>query len=461
MRRKVTLALSFVLAVAPHASAQSGTTALVGATLVNPGVAPVRDAVVVTRGARIVCAGARAACRVPADARTVDVRGAFVAPGLIDAHVHYSQTAWVDGRPDAFDVRAEMPYETTVGTLVAHPERFHRAALCAGVTSVFDVGGYPWTFDVARASREATDAPRVVAAGPLLSTIDHWVNLPTMRQFVHMRSDSVVRATVRAQAATGAEAIKVWYIDMADSARAKVRPLLELAGAEAARAQLPLLVHATELRTAREALAAGARVLVHSVERDTIDAAFIELAKRNGTIVIPTLTVYEGYEDVYLGRSPAARYPLDCVDAETRAKLERVIPEESRRPYAQYVRSGGMSRNRPTMEENLRRLIAAGVPIAMGTDAGNPGTAHGPSVYREMEAMQGAGMPAAQVFASATVVAARAMGVASEAGTLDAGKRADLVVLEADPTTDVANARRVRMVMRNGRLFRRAELMPR
>jgi len=463
MRRKVTFLLALALLGAPtqHGRAQGGTTALVGATLLNPGATPVRDAVVVTRDARIVCAGARAACRIPAGARTVDLRGAFVGPGFIDAHVHYSQTAWVDGRPDAFDVRAEIPYETAVGTLAMHPERFHRAALCTGLTSVFDVGGYPWTFDVARASREATDAPRVVAAGPLLSTIDHWVNLPTMRQFVHMRSDSVVRATVRGQAATGAEAIKVWYIDMADSLRATVRPLLELAGAEAARAQRPLLVHATELRTAREALAAGARVLVHSVERDTIDDAFIELAKRNGTIVIPTLTVYEGYEDVYLGRSPAARYPLDCVDAATRAKLERVIPEERRRPYAQFARSGRMSRNRPTMEENLRRLLAAGVPIAMGTDAGNPGTAHGPSVYREMEAMQAAGMSAAQVFASATIVAARAMGVADETGTLEAGKRADLVVLDADPTADIAHARRVRMVMRNGRLYEQAELKPR
>jgi imidazolonepropionase-like amidohydrolase len=457
MRRKVAL---LVLGLAQASAAQSGTTALVGATLVNPNAAPIHDAVVVTRGARIVCAGARAACAVPAGARTVDVRGAYVAPGLVDAHVHYSQTGWVDGRPDAFDVRGEMPYESTIGTLRAHPERFHRASLCSGVTSAFDVGGYTWTFDLARATREATDAPRVVAAGPLLSTIDHWVNLPTMRQFIHMRGDSVTRATVRAQAATGAEAIKVWYIDMPDSARAKLRPFLDAAGEEAARAGLPLLVHATELRTAREALAAGAKVLVHSVERDTIDATFIELAKRNGTIVIPTLTVHEGYEDVFLGRSPAARYPLDCVDAATRAKLERVIPEEHRRPHAQYVRSGRMSRNRPTMEENLRRMRAAGIPIAMGTDAGNPGTAHGPSVFHEMETMQKAGMSAAEVLASATIVAARAMGIDGEAGSLEAGKRADLVVLDADPTADIANARRLRLVMRNGRLYRRAELLP-
>ena len=469
MRAAAIATACVVVSVAPALSAQAPSAsrtanapvvALVGGTLVNPNAAPLRDAVVVVRGQRIACAGSRAGCRVPAGARVVDVRGAFVAPGFVDAHVHYSQTGWVDGRPDVIDVREELPYETVVGALHREPERFHRAWLCAGVTSVFDVGGYTWTYDLARATRAATDAPRVVAAGPLLATIDHWVNLPTMRQFLFMRDDSLVVATVRAQAATGAEAIKIWYLDLPDSARAKMRPRLDLAGAEAKRAGLPLIVHATQLRTAKEALGAGAKVLVHSVETDTIDAEFLELAKRNATIVIPTVTVREGYADVFMGRSPAARYPLDCVDAATRAKLARVLPEARRRRGMEAVRSGRMELQRAIIDENLRRMKATGIPIAMGTDAGNPGTAHGPSVYREMEAMQRAGMTAAEVLASATIVAARAMGIADDAGAIEAGKRADVVVLESDPTVDIANARRVRLVMRNGALYRRAALMP-
>jgi imidazolonepropionase-like amidohydrolase len=125
------------------------------------------------------------------------------------------------------------------------------------------------------------------------------------------------------------------------------------------------------------------------------------------------------------------------------------------------VAGGLWDRQRATMEHNLRRLHAAGVPIAMGTDAGNPGTAHGPSVYREMEAMQKAGMRPADVFASATIVAARAMGADREIGSLAAGKTADLVVFDADPSADAANARRVRLVMRRGALYGRGELEPR
>ena len=430
--------------------------ALIGGTLINPGAAPVADAVVLVRGGRIACAGARSDCPVPAGVEIIEVRGKFVGPGLIDAHVHYSQTGWLDGRPDAGDVRAQFPYDSTVGALRAHPERFHRAQLCAGVTSAFDVGGYTWTYDVARETREALDAPRVVAAGPLLSTRDHWVNLPTMRQFIPMTDDSTVRAMVRAQRALGAEAIKVWYLQLPDTAMARARPLLMAAGEEARRVGLPLIVHATQLRTAKDAVAAGAKVLVHSVESQEVDDEFISAARSAGTILIPTLTVYEGYADVRAGRSPAARYPLDCVDPATRAKLEIV------RPDARATGPGAaVTAREQRMARNLVRLHAAGIPIAMGTDAGNPGTAHGPSVYREMEAMQAAGMSARDVFAAATLVAARAMGLDAETGSVERGKRADIVVFGADPTSDAANARQVEVVVRNGAVYGRRELLPR
>jgi imidazolonepropionase-like amidohydrolase len=77
-----------------------------------------------------------------------------------------------------------------------------------------------------------------------------------------------------------------------------------------------------------------------------------------------------------------------------------------------------------------------------------------------MEAMQAAGMSAADVFRASTLTAAQAMGLEREIGTVEPGKRADLVIFEADPTADIANARRVRQVIRSGALYGRAELLP-
>jgi imidazolonepropionase-like amidohydrolase len=436
--------------------------AIVGGTLVNPGAPPVANATVVTLGGRILCAGPSSSCAPPPTAEIVRAEGAFITPGLIDAHVHYSQTGWVDGRPDALDLRAEFPYDSVTSALRREHGRFDRAYLCSGVTSVFDVGGFPWTIPLMQRNEGALDAPRVVAAGPLLATADHWLNTPTMRQFVYMSSDSVVRRMVREMAQFGSRAIKVWYLQRPDSLRPIMRTRLESAGEEARQAGLPLIVHATQLERAKEAVRAGASVLVHSVAPEAIDDELIALLRERETIVIPTLTVYEGYADVYAARSPGQRYPLDCVDGVTRAKLERALPETQRALGLQgLVRSGRADTVFAATARNVRRLHEARIPIAMGTDAGNPGTAHGPSVYREMEALQAAGMPAADVFASATIVAARAMGREREVGTLEATKLADLIVLDADPTIDIANARRVRLVMKGGALYGRAELLPR
>ena len=145
----VTLWAASLLAATPAAA--QGIRAVVGGTLIDgTGSAPVRDAVVLIREGRIHCAGSRAKCQVPRGAARFDARGLWIIPGLIDAHVHFSQTGWFDGRPDAGDLRDSFPYAAVMAGLEAHPERFLSAYHCAGVTSVFDVGGYPWTWALRR-----------------------------------------------------------------------------------------------------------------------------------------------------------------------------------------------------------------------------------------------------------------------------------------------------------------------
>jgi imidazolonepropionase-like amidohydrolase len=470
-RFSASLVLSVVVAAGCQQSGTSGPTktapatasvlSLQHATLINPETRPFPNASVTVSGDRITCAGSATLCPRPPGATVVDLSGAYLGPGLIDAHVHYSQTGWVDGRPDAIDLRAQYPYDSVVRSLETHPERFHRADLCSGVTSAFDVGGFPWTYELARRTRLATDAPQVVAVGPLLSTIT--VDSQMMGQFSFMSDDSVVRAAIRQHRDAGAAAIKVWYIDVPDSLHRWAKAMLLAAGDEVRKLGLRLVVHATELPNAKDALEAGTDVLVHNVDEGVVDEDFLRAAKRNGTIVIPTLTVFEGYADVTLGRSPGLRYPLDCVDPATRQKLERVLSDSVRAPGMKFWSGPGAKGNQllSTSFDNLRRLYHAGIPIAMGTDAGNPGTAHGPSVYREMELMQQAGMPAAAVLSSATIVAAKAIGLEGEVGSITPGKRADLVIFEADPTRDIHNARQVRYVVRNGVLHSHRDLLPR
>jgi len=430
---------------------------LVGATLIDgTGRTPVRDAVIVIREGRIACAGPRTACGIPADSDTLDVRGLWVTPGLVDAHVHYSQTGWVDGRPDAVDVRDRYPYEEVQRRLRLHPEYFHRSWLGAGVTAVFDVGGYPWTVALQAPSERDTRSPHVMAAGPLLSTLDFWLNLPAERQFIYLGSDSVARAGVRYLKALGSAAVKVWFIDTPTRDFADMQRLVEVAGDEAARVGLPLIVHATGLREAKAALRAGAHMLVHSVQDQPLDDEFLRLARRHSTIYCPTLTVLDGYAKLYeSGQGPRLELddPFHVVDSLTAARvagspvaLAGRIESRLSRLNDQRLRTALQQ----VMAANLLKAKRAGIPVAMGTDAGNPLTLHGPAVYAEMEAMRRAGLTPMEVLVASTRNGARAMGRSADFGTVERGKVADLVILGADPVKDVRAWRSPRMVVRGG-----------
>lgn len=430
--------------------------ALVGATLVDgTGVAPLRNAVVLLRAGKIECAGSRKDCPIPEGVTVTDATGAFVTPGLVDAHVHFGQTGWADGRPDALDVREKHPYDGVEAGLQSRPERFLRSYACAGVTAVFDVGGYPWSLSLPKRAGLEPAAPHVRAAGPLLSTIDFWLNLPAERQFIHLKDAEAARTGVRYLASIGSSAVKVWYIVTAEQAVEASAPAVRAAGEEARRLGLPLIVHATGLAEAKEALRAGAALLVHSVSDKPVDAEFLDLAKKANVVYCPTLTVFRGYlrmfESVTSRKAPAVDDPNGCVDAGTRAKLaETATVEPGNLAQKVAARAERTSKLEAVSAQNLAKVRDAGIRIAMGTDAGNPLTLHGPSVYAEMEAMQAAGMKPMEVLVASTRGGASAMGLEKEIGTIEKGKVADLLVLNADPTADIGNVRRVRAVVRGG-----------
>jgi imidazolonepropionase-like amidohydrolase len=445
----------------PAARAQQPV-ALTGATLIDGrGGAPLADAVVVIRDGRIACAGSRRTCTAPFGVRTVDVRGRWLMPGIVDAHVHYSQTGWADGRPDALDMRERFPYIETIAKLKdARP--FYRANLCAGVTATFDVGGFPWTWTLRASTERDSLAPHVSAAGPLLSTRDHWLNVPGERQFLYIGTDSAVQDGARYLIANRTDAVKVWFLAGASSPdTADWKRRIRIAGDMARSAGIPLIVHATGLWQAKEALRAGAKLLVHGVSDRAIDEEFLELARRNGTVYTPTLVVSNGYQQLRARAFDRAAYgeSLACVDPATRAKAFLTDSLPGAPSAEQVARAKETTRQRFALEaDNVRRVHAAGIAVAMGTDAGNPLTLHGPSVYLEMEALHAAGLTPMQVIVAATRNGALAMGRLADFGTIERGKIADLLVLRADPVADIRNARTVELIVRGGTVHRRSDL---
>jgi imidazolonepropionase-like amidohydrolase len=455
------LSTAAVLLVAAAPVLGQSTRAITGATLIDgTGAEPIPDAVLVIRGGRVVCAGTRRACTIPAGADRTDARGTWILPGLIDAHVHFSQTGWFDGRPDAADLRDKYPYPQVVAGLQAHPERFFRSYLCSGITSVFDVGGYPWTWAMRDRGAGDAHAPRIAAAGPLFATIDFWLNLPAERQFIYLSDDSTVRAAVRTHAAFRTDAVKIWYImppQPPDTAR--VQRLVRATVEETHRLGVRVIVHATGLWEAKDAIRAGADVLVHSVDDHPVDAEFVELARSHNVVYITTLMVGEGYLRAGQGTVDGRPYPLDCADSISRALVAGgpVHLPKGKEWWADTSVTRMMEGQLSVAMANAKRVQEAGVTIAAGTDAGNPGTLHGPSIYRELALLRQAGLSPMEVLVAVTRNAARAMGREAEVGTLQLGKAADLVALIADPLEDVQNYQRVSWVMKGGvRVYERS-----
>jgi imidazolonepropionase-like amidohydrolase len=458
--KHVTFLVIFICAISCSSTNQSAQVqVLTGATLFDgTGSDPIENSVVVVKDGKIDCVGTEDDCTTPSGAEVIDVTGKFITPGLVDAHVHFFQTAFFDSRPDALDLRETYPFMEVAAYQKQHPQRYYDAYLCSGVTGVYDVGGFTWTVDFQESAERKPDAPHVAAAGPLItpSTLDLF-NTPSDKVLVNLDEEETGRKTVQYLSALGSTGIKMWQLNI-DSEGYMNR--VEAVADEIEKQENQMIAHATTLVQAKAAMRSGTKLLVHSVSDTEVDQEFIDLAKQEGTIYTPTLVVGGGYMLAYRAAAGVAPFriedPNGCVDSKTLQMLEEADQFKDHPAFSGNFkkRLGSFNPETDIIDEvnaaNLRKVHEAGIPIAVGTDAGNPGTLHGISIYDEMEAMQQAGIPTRDLIVMATHTGAKAMRRADDFGTLEHGKIADLIVLEEDPSEDIANMRSIEQVIRMG-----------
>jgi imidazolonepropionase-like amidohydrolase len=453
-RLSAALTLALLVSLASASSAGAEGLAIVGATVIDgTGAPPLADAVIWIEGERIRAVGPRSQGELPAGAKVLDARGRFVVPGLVDSHVHFFQSGGIYTRPDVIDLRARRPYERELALIRESLSRTFARYLLSGITSVADVGGPFWNFEVRERAAASPMAPRVAVAGPLLSTV--------ARPQLDVGDPPIIKVADRAEAAALArrelerqpDLVKVWFIHRAGEPLEPGEEIVAAAVAESRARGVRVAVHATGLEAARAAVRAGASVLVHSVTDRAVDDAFVSLLKEKKVVYIPTLFVGDGYRLALSGSWTPTAAEKRRGDPEVMATLEEIktLPEASRP-------------SRPDPGErpergNLKRLSQAGVLIAVGTDAGNIGTLHGPSIFRELDLMVEAGMTPAQVLVAATQNGARVMGRESDLGTIEAGKLADLLILEKNPLEELAHLQTLDQVVKGGRVFAIEELL--
>lgn len=435
-------------------------TVLKGATLFDGAGNKLENSVVIVKDGKIEDIGSENIA-IPEDAEVNNISGKFITPGIVDAHVHFFQTGFFDARPDVLDLRDSLSYSNVITYQRYNPERYYEAYLRSGVTAVYDVGGMPWSIQLQQSAEKDLKAPHVAASGPLITPVpEEYIsifNYPVEKVMVHLGSGSIGRDVVAYCSDLGSTGIKIWGMRPEDEEfMENVRAVAD----EVEKRGNKLIVHATTLPQAKAALEIGAKLLVHSVSDQAVDDEFIRLAKENNVVYTPTMVVSLGYYHAYkavLGEEMKIEDPNSVVDEKTLRLIEGAkrysslvdtIQLKSRIENAvRRIRAGDS-----IMAINVKKLYEEGILIAMGTDAGNPGTLHGISVFDEMEKMQDTGIPADQLIIMATRNGAIAMERIDDFGTLEKGKMADLIILEEDPSIDIKNMRTISHFMRGGLL---------
>src|SRR5947207_393096 len=466
MKLRITLALALSIFAL---TARAEKIALVNGTIINPDKSQiVQNATIIIDGDKIAAAGDAKTISTPKDARLIDCKGKFILPGYIDTHVHFFQSADLYTRPDVVDLTKVRPYADEVAWIKRNlPDTFERY-LRSGITSVVDVGGPMWNFEVRKKANATAKAPRVAVAGPLISSVSREKLDLGDPPIVKIDSPEQAREFVRKLAAQNPDLVKIWYIVDKDHPVDSFRPIVRATVEESHAHKLRVAVHATELETARAAVEEGADVLVHSVIDKPVDDAFVKLLQDRHTILCPTLVVFERYGRTFANKLNLTPEEKAWGNPEVIGTLDVTkIPQDKlpdRIKTALANPNEALDRIKKVYDvalKNLKTLEDADVTIAMGTDAGNIGTIHGPAIFREFQLMKEAGLTPTQILQCATSNAAKLFGgdTGAHIGSLKPGNFADLVILKSNPLEDIAHASDIDSVMKNGMHYRTAELV--
>lgn len=430
-----------LLSLAAPAAAQGEAVALRHARVIDGnGGAPLENATVLIEDGRIAAVGADAAVQLPKQVRSIDLAGKSVLPGLISDHSHLGQT----------DGASAGPQNYTRINIERQLRQFQRY----GVTTVTSLGLNGPLFQTVRAEAHAG-----IGAGADAFGADRGIGVPQGAPPMNVGPDQLyrpataeeARAAVREMAARKPDLVKIWVDDFHHTLAYKMKPEIYAAAIdEAHRHGLRVAAHVYYLDDAKKLVAAGADILAHGVRDVPVDDALIAAMQAKGTWYVSTLDLDEAFyvyaEQPAWTQAPffrAALQPALAAQFDDAAWRAKALAD----PDKVAVDKASLQTNL----DNLKRMYDAGVKIGFGTDSGaTPLRLPGFAEHRELQLMVQAGLTPLQAIGLATRNAAQLLGL-QDRGVIAAGKRADLLVVDGDPSRRIDDLNRIEAVWQQGR----------
>lgn len=402
---------------------------------------------------------------LPVNVVAADGKGKFILPGMIDSHIHFFQSAGLYTRPDGIDFTKIVPYENDQQWIKDNHATTMKRYIANGITGVVDVGGPLSNFTIRDSINPGIRAPHTVVTGPLISTYDP-PNLDKVDPpIIKANNADEARALVRKQLPYKPSFIKIWFVVLPGEKAEQFSTVVGAAIDEAHKNKLKVAVHATEYATAKEAIRLGADILVHSIDDVVLDDAFLKTLKAKIDVYIPTLQVSQQFYRILKQQFDFTPHELawsDPTQLSSLLDLQHLDPKELN--GFDYKLIGAQfsipSKSDSIMLINLKRVADYGIRIATGTDAGNPGVAHGASYLRELEMMTQAGLSNWQVLKASTIDAARGFGIANLYGSIEPGKVANFILLSENPLKSIKALKQIETVYLNGYGYIPTDLIP-
>lgn len=406
--------------------------------------------------------------KISQNSQVINGQGKYLIPGMTDSHVHFFQSGGLYTRPDALNLKKHVPYQQEIDWGHHNMENFLQYYLRSGITSVIDPGATYNFLKLRDSLKKKENLPSVYMSGPLITTYEPeaFKNLDKDEPFKLTLTAEDARKYVQEQLPYKPDFIKIWYIVTGNNPQKlkeeakKLEPVIKATIEEAHRNNLKVAVHATERFTAETAVLNGADYLVHDIEDEIVSDDFVKLLKTKKIILCPTLTVSDNYYDTYGQKKHYNTYELENSNPKSIGSISDLKHLESTSDST-WIKKYKTRFNSPQINAyvskvdsirkgNLKKLTDGGVTIAAGTDAGNIGTQHASSFLEELKAMKESGMDNWQILQSATINPAKILGKESMYGSIETGKAADLVLLNANPIENLDHLTLIDTVIKNG-----------